>query len=200
MPAKGSARCQDQMCLQRFMMQYMTKAAMLCHMYTHSNRCRILPQRCICAFSATMQNPSDDARISILSKHAGPMLHLSHSSHTCLQAMRHEQRRHRINDASVARTLRSAARVTSGPPTRMRDDGQHTNSNRDKPPSASTNFADDCCVFCHERHGCKGTAAKVNFVTQRDPNFGARFRPKKRAAKREPQQLGFTLSCPIWGP
>ena len=81
-PAKGSARCQDQMCLQRCMMQYMTKAVMLCHMYTHSNRCRILPQRCICAFSATMQNPYDDARISILSKHAGPMLHLSHSSHT----------------------------------------------------------------------------------------------------------------------
>ena len=166
------------------MMQYMTKPVMLCHMYTDSNRYRILPQRCICAFSATVQNPYDQARSNIFSKHAGPMLQLyPQQPHRCLQAMRHEQGRHRINGASVARPLRSAPRTTSGPPMRMRDDGQHTNSNRDKPPSASTNFADDCCVACHERHGCKGRAAKVNFVTQRGPNFGARFRPKKKGSK-----------------
>ena len=113
--------------------------------------------------------------------------------------MRHEQRRHRINGASVARPLRSAPRITSGPPMRMRDDGQHTNSNRDKPPSASTNFADDCCVACHERHGCKGRAAKVNFVTQRGPNFGARLRPKKRQQSVNPNSWGSHFPALFWG-
>jgi hypothetical protein len=81
----------------------------------------------------------------------------------------------------------------------MRDDGHHTKNKRDKPPSASTDFADEWRVGSHERQGCAGTPAAVNFATGRGPNFGARFRPKKGQQSVNPNSWGSHFPALFWG-